>query len=80
MAERKKERIVIERRNDSRTYLARNGEITFNHTYYALADGTYGYLADQVLGIDLHQRIGNDVCQGWHGRHWATPTPRQAAS
>ena len=40
-AERKKEGIVIERRNDPRTYLTLNGEMTFNHTYYALADGTF---------------------------------------
>ena len=63
-AERKKEGIVIERRNDPRTYLTLNGEMTFNHTYYALADGTYGYLADQVLGIEPHQRIGEEVCLG----------------
>ena len=58
---RRKEGMRVQRLRDQRTILTRIGELRYRRNYYALKDGTYGYPADQVLGVDSYRRVSEGV-------------------
>jgi hypothetical protein len=59
--ERKKARITVHKRNVSREYLSKFGQVEFARTYYKTESG-YGYLADKVVGLESYDRISKNVC------------------
>ncbi len=53
--------ISVHKRNASREYLSRFGQVEFARTYYKTEPG-YGYLADKVVGLESYDRISKNVC------------------
>lgn len=53
---------VVERKNDPRSVLTSLGEVTFHRTYFKnKKTGEHAYLADQLLGLDSHDRLTEDA-------------------
>jgi hypothetical protein len=53
--------ISVHKRNASREYLSRFGQVELARTYYKTEPG-YGYLADKVVGLESYDRISKNVC------------------
>lgn len=52
----------VERRNDEKTIITKLGAISYERTYYQSKDGkSCRHLVDEVLGVDVHARIDEEV-------------------
>ena len=62
---RKIDRLTVQQRNVSRTFLTVFGALTYERTYYSYLseDGQarYAYLTDEVIGIESYERISKDL-------------------
>jgi len=65
MVEEKQERkmagISVHKRNVSREYLSKFGQVEFARTYYKTETG-YEYIADKAVGLEPYDRISKNVC------------------
>lgn len=63
--QRKREGLVVERRNERRAILTKIGLLEYQRTYYQKT-GTdnieYVYPVDKIAGIDSRQRLSNSIC------------------
>lgn len=58
----RKKKWYIERRNEKKTVITKLGEITYQRTYFSSKKGKeYRHLVDEILGIDVHERIAQEV-------------------
>lgn len=58
----RKDRYVIERSNDTNSFISTCGEITYKRTYFkSKSDGKFVYLADEACGISKNMRKSDDV-------------------
>lgn len=58
----RKERYVIERSNDTNTFMSTCGEITYNRTYFKnKKTGEFKHLIDEACGITKKMRKSDDV-------------------
>jgi hypothetical protein len=63
-AGRKKEGIVVERRNDKREQYLQFGQLVFNRTYfYDKRNNEYTYLLDKAVGLESYERVSGTVAK-----------------
>ncbi len=58
--ERKEAGITVHKRNVSREYLSKFGQVEFNRTYFKTEEG-YSYLADKAVGLESYDRVSTNV-------------------
>ena len=60
--ERKQDGLRIQQRDVPRTILTELGELRYSRTYFAMADGSYCYPTDALIGIEPYERLTKELC------------------
>jgi len=58
---RKEQKITVKERHVKREIGTCLGTLTYYRTYFQLADGTYAYLLDQMIGVESYERIAKET-------------------
>ena len=60
-AQRRKDGITIKQRGVGRDYETKLGLLHYERTYFQMADGSYVYLIDHLIGVEPYTRISNGL-------------------
>lgn len=60
-AQRRVDGITVKQRNVERTITTELGDLCYSRTYFTLADGSYSYLVDHLIGVESYERISREL-------------------